>query len=365
MTQFGELASLKERDSFYTRYGNPTFSAVESIIADLERAEGSLVFSSGMAAITTALLAVLRSGDHVVAQLDLYGGTFDFLKHWAPQFGIEATFVDTESIADFSSAIRPTTRAIFVETPTNPTLKLVDLESIGELGKRHQVLTFIDNTFATPINQRPIELGIDVVLHSATKYLGGHSDLVCGAVAGGRQFIAKLREARVAFGGTMDPHASWLLLRGMKTLAIRVKQQNENALRVAEFLEEHPLVQRVFYPFLESYPRVALARKQMSGGGGILSFEIRGGAEDAQHFAESLNLFYLAGSLGGVESLATIPGLTTHAMVSEEDRMRMGVTSQLIRLAIGIEHADDLIADLKQAFVRVASAERERSVAGA
>jgi cystathionine beta-lyase/cystathionine gamma-synthase len=362
-SDFEEQVRLREGNSFYTRYGNPTHAVVESAMADLEGADAALVFSSGMAAITTALLAVLGSGDHIVAQRELYGGTFDFLTNWAPRFGIEVTFVDAESTAEFSSAIQLNTKIIFVETPTNPTLKLVDLESIGALGKRREVLTFIDNTFATPINQRPIELGIDVVLHSATKYLGGHSDIVCGAVAGAKEFIIKLREARITFGGTMDPHASWLLLRGLKTLAIRVERQNENALRVAEFLEKHRLVKRVHYPFLNSHPNFTLARKQMSGGGGLLSFEIHGGAEDARHFVESLNLFSLAGSFGGVESLATIPALTSHAMLSQEDKLRTGVTNQLIRLAVGVEHADDLISDLKHAFEFLATEDHEPAAA--
>lgn len=336
---------------------------MESAIADLEGADAALVFSSGMAAITTAFLAVLGSGDHIVAQRELYGGTFDFLTNWAPRFGIEITFVDAESTAEFSSAIRLNTKIIFVETPTNPTLKLVDLESIGALGKRREVLTFIDNTFATPVNQRPIELGIDVVLHSATKYLGGHSDIVCGAVAGAKEFIIKLREARITFGGTMDPHASWLLLRGLKTLAIRVERQNENALRVAEFLEKHRLVKRVHYPFLNSHPNFTLAQTQMSGGGGLLSFEIHGGAEEARHFVESLNLFSLAGSFGGVESLATIPALTSHAMLSQEDKLKTGVTNRLIRLAVGVEHADDLISDLKHAFECLATEDHEAAAA--
>jgi cystathionine beta-lyase/cystathionine gamma-synthase len=244
-------------------------------------------------------------------------------------------------------------------------MKLVDLESITALAKQHKLLTFIDNTVATPINQRPIEFGIDVVIHSATKYLGGHSDLVCGAVAGPQEFIARLREARITFGGVMDPHASWLLLRGVKTLALRVEQQNKNGLRVAEYLEKHPLVKEVYYPFLGSHPLVALARKQMSGGGGLLSFEIQGSGKDAKRLVESLTLFSLAGSLGGVESLATIPALTSHAMLSQEDKLRTGVTDQLIRLAIGIEHADDLISDLRQAFEKVATEKRKPSTATA
>jgi len=242
---------------------------------------------------------------------------------------------------------------LYLESPTNPTLRVVDLKKVSAIAKRHGITTLIDSTFATPINQRPAEFGIDLVMHSGTKYFGGHSDLICGIIAGRRDLIDNIWESRTVLGPCMDPHAAWLLLRGIKTLAVRGQQQNENALRVAQFLARHPKVRSVHYPFLEDHPQRALAMEQMRGGGGVLSFEVEGSGDDARRIAESLNLFTLAPSLGGVDSLVTIPVLTSHAMISPELRAKMGVTEQLIRLSVGIENADDLIADLEQALAAV------------
>src|SRR6266852_1517817 len=349
-------------DMFYTRYGNPTHTAVEAAIAELEGADAALLFASGMGAITTSILALVKSGDHIVAQRDIYGGVTKFLSQWLPKLGVETTFVDTTEYDQHARAIRPNTRLIHLESPTNPTLRVVDLRKVAALAKQHNLITLIDITFATPINTRPADYGIDLVMHSGTKYFGGHADLICGIVAGRRDLIQKIHETRTTLGGTMDPHAAWLLLRGMKTLALRVQRQNENALRVAQFLAQHPKVRRVHYPFLEGHPQRALAMEQMAGGGGVLSFEVDGSGEDARHLSESLNLFTLAPSLGGVDSLVSLPVLTSHAMISAEQRQKMGVTEQLIRLSVGIESAEDLLADLEQALTVVTPAPQQVAV---
>ena len=340
-------------DMFYTRYGNPTHTVAESAIAELEGTDAALLFASGMNAITTTIISLLKSGDHIVAQRDIYGGATKFLSQWLPKLGIETTFVDTNEYDQHARAIRPNTRLLYLESPTNPTLRVVDLRKVVAIARDHKLITLIDSTFATPINQRPADFGIDLVMHSGTKYFGGHSDLICGIVAGRRDLVEQIHSTRTTLGGTMDPHAAWLLLRGIKTLALRVQRQNLNALRVAQFLARHSKVRRVNYPLLEDHPQHALALEQMQGGGGVLSFEVDGGGEDAKRLSESLNLFTLAPSLGGVDSLVSIPVLTSHAMISSEQRARMGVTEQLIRLSVGIENADDLIADLEQALAIV------------
>jgi len=349
-------------DMFYTRYGNPTNTVVEAAVAELEGADAALLFASGMGAITTSILALLKSGDHIVAQRDIYGGATKFFSQWLPRLGIETTFVDTIEYDQHARAIQPNTRLLYLESPTNPTVRIVDLRKAAALAKKHALITMIDSTFATPINQRPVEFGIDLVMHSGTKYLGGHSDVICGIMAGRKDLIEKIHEARTTLGGVMDPHAAWLLLRGIKTLAVRVQRQNENALRVAQFLDQHSGVRHVYYPFLEGHPQRAVAMEQMGGGGGIVSFEVDGTGGDARHLAESLRLFTLAPSLGGVDSLVCIPVLTSHAMISAEHRQKMGVTEQLIRLSVGIENADDLIADLEQAFAAMSSSHQHAQV---
>src|SRR5256885_1274356 len=269
-------------DMFYTRYGNPTHTAVASRIAELEGADAALLFASGMNAITTSIMALVKAGDHIVAQRDIYGGVTKFLSMWLTKLGVETTFVDTTDYAQHASAIRPNTKILYLESPTNPTLRIVDLPKAVAIAKEHSLITMIDSTFATPINQRPTEFGIDLVMHSGTKYFGGHSDLICGIVAGRHDLVQKIHESRTVLGSCMDPHAAFLLLRGIKTLAVRVQRQNENALRVAEFLRAHPKVKRVHYPFLEGHPQRALAMEQMAGGGGVLSFEVDGTGDDAR-----------------------------------------------------------------------------------
>jgi cystathionine gamma-synthase len=357
-----EQVRVADTDMFYTRYGNPTHTTVENAIAELEGTDSALLFASGMNAITTSILALVKSGDHIVAQRDLYGGATKFLSMWLPKLDIETTFVDTTDYDQYARAIRPNTKLLYLETPTNPTLRVVDLRKAVALARERGLMTLVDSTFATPINTRPAEFGIDVVLHSGTKYLGGHADLTCGVAAGRRDLIAKIRETRITLGGVMDPHAAFLLLRGIKTLAVRVDRQNESALQIAEFLSRHSKVRSVNYPFLQGHPQRSLAMEQMKGGGGMLSFEVEGTGDDAKRLSEALRLFTLATSLGGVESLVSIPVITSHAMISPEHRQKMGVTEQLIRLSVGIENTDDLIADLEQALAAVVPAPQHVSV---
>lgn len=350
VTDSDEQLRATGTDVFYTRYGNPTHTAAEKRIAELEGADASLLFASGMNAITTSILALVKSGDHIVAQSDIYGGVTKFLSTWLPKMGVETTFVDTTDYEQHVRAIRPNTKLLYLESPTNPTLRVVDLRKTAAIAREHGLISAIDGTFGTPINQRPIEYGIDLVLHSGTKYFSGHTDLICGVAAGRKDLIDVIRSTRTTLGGVMDPHAAFMLLRGIKTLAVRVQRQNESALRIAEFLSAHPKVRSVNYPFLKDHPQRTLAIAQMKGGGGVLSFEVEGSGEDAQRVSEALRLFTLAPSLGGAESLVSIPVLTSHAMISAEHRKKMGVTEQLVRLSVGIEHVDDLIADLNQAL---------------
>jgi cystathionine beta-lyase/cystathionine gamma-synthase len=344
---------LTGSDSYYTRYGNPTNTVAEKTVAELEGVDTALTFSSGMGAITTTIMALLKAGDHIVSQRDVYGGTHKFLSQWLPRLGVETTFVDPTDYAQHERAIRPNTKLLYLESPTNPGLRVVDLKAAATLAKERGLTSMIDSTFGTPINQHPAEYGIDLIMHSGTKYLSGHTDLICGVVAGRRELMEKILATRTTLGNCMDPHASWMLVRGLKTLAVRVARQNENALRVADFLEQHAKVRRVHYPFLKSHPQNALALRQMSGGGGMVTFEVEGTGDDARHASEGLRLFTLAPSLGGVESLVSIPVLTSHLMVPADERDRMGVTEQMIRLSVGIENAEDLIADLEHALEAV------------
>jgi cystathionine gamma-synthase len=353
VTDNDEQLRVTPTDHFYTRYGNPTNSVAEKTIAELEGVDAALTFASGMGAITTTILALLQTGDHIVAQCDIYGGATKFLAQWLPKLGIETTLVDTTDYDQHERAVRPDTKLLYLESPTNPILRIVDLKRAAAIAQRHKLISMIDGTFGTPINQHPAEFGIDLVMHSGTKYLNGHTDLICGVVAGRGDLIEKIHSTRTTLGNCMDPHASWMLVRGLKTLAVRVARQNENALRVAEFLSQHGKVRRVHYPFLKTHPQYALARQQMSGGGGMVSFEVEGTGEDARRVSEAMRLFTLAPSLGGVESLVSIPVLTSHAMIAPEQRKKMGVTEQMIRLSVGIENADDLIADLEHALQAV------------
>jgi cystathionine gamma-synthase len=363
VTDSEQQLRVTHTDMFYTRYGNPTHTVVESAIAELEGTDAALLFASGMCAVTTTVLGLLKSGDHIVSQRDIYGGVTKFFTQWLAKLGIDVTLVDTNDYEQHVRAIRENTKMLYLESPTNPMARIIDLKKVSAIAKQHELISMIDSTFATPINQRPAEFGIDLVMHSGTKYFGGHSDLIAGVVSGRQDLIDKVHETRTTLGGNMDPHAAWLLLRGIKTLAVRVQRQNENALKVAQFLNKHPRVRRVYYPFLEGNEQRGLAMEQMSGGGGVLSFEVDGTGEDARRVAESLRLFTLAPSLGGVDSLVTIPVLTSHAMISAEERRRMGVTEQMIRLSVGIENADDLIADLDHGLSVLAGSREAAEVA--
>ncbi len=355
VTDNEEQIRVTTTDRYYTRWGNPTITLAEQTVAAIEGTEEARVFASGMGAITTTVLALLKAGDHIVAQRDIYGGVTKFFSQWLPKVGIETSFVDTNDFEQAEKAIRPNTRMLYLESPTNPSLRVVDFKKAAALAKKHSLISMIDSTFGTPVNQRPAEYGIDLVMHSGTKYLSGHADLTCGVVCGGRGLIGPIDDSRKTLGNIMDPHAAFLLIRGMKTLAVRVARHNENALRVAEFLEQHRKVRRVHYPFLKSHPEYAIARAQMSGGSGMVTFEVDGTGEDARRVSEAMRLFTLATSLGGVESLVSIPVLTSHAMISAEQRAEMGVTEQMVRLSVGIESADDLIQDLEQALHAVGS----------
>ena len=355
VTDNDEQQRVTTTDRYYTRWGNPTITVAEQAVAAIEGVEAALAFASGMGAITTTLLALLKAGDHIVAQREVYGGVMKFFSEWLPRVGIETTFVDTDDFGQHERAMRANTRMLYLESPTNPSLRVVDVKKAAALARKHKLISMIDSTFATPINQHPAEHGIDLVMHSGTKYLSGHADLTCGVVCGRQALMDQIWETRTTLGNCMDPHAAWMLIRGMKTLAVRVARQNENALRVAEFLGRHGKVRRVHDPFLKSHAQFAIAREQMSGGGGMVTFEVEGTGEDARRVSEAMRLFTLATCLGGVESLVSIPVLTSHAMISAEQRAQMGVNEQMVRLSVGIENGDDLIADLERALEAVGS----------
>ncbi len=334
----------------YGRYGNPTAKIAEKRLANLEGAEGCVVFSSGMSAITTTILTLVRSGDHIVITDDSYKKTLEFCRSYLKQFGVECTIVPFGDYEVLEKAIKKNTRFIFSESPTNPYLNVFDLVKIREIADRHNVLTLIDSTFSTPYNQRPIEFGMDIVLHSATKYLGGHNDILAGAVLGKEKLVEKIRDLHKSMGGLIDPHCCYLLLRGLKTFPLRVKKQNETALKVAEFLEKHPRVRKVYYPFLKSHRHYKIATEQMAGGGGVVTFEIKGNLNSAKRFLDALKLCYIGASLGGVETLITHPALVSYYDCSRKQRYELGITDTLFRLAVGIEDVEDLIDDLGQAL---------------
>lgn len=336
----------------YSRTGNPTRAALENLAAELEGGWAGFAFSSGMAAITS-VLSLFSQGDHLIFTDDLYGGTYRLATKILHRFGLETDFVDTTRVEETEKAIRPNTRAIFVETPTNPLLKITDLQEISRLAQAHSLLLIVDNTFQTPYWQNPMELGADIVLHSATKYLGGHSDVVAGlAIVRTRELGEQLHFIQNAAGAILGPQDAWLLLRGMKTLGIRMEEHERNARQVANFLLEHPKVARVHYPGLPSHPHYELACRQARGFGAMISFDM-GSEEKALHLMDSLRYFTLAESLGAVESLISLPSRMTHASVPVERREALGITPGLVRLSIGLEDIEDLLEDLEQGFKRL------------
>lgn len=328
----------------------PNHRVLAEKLAALENAEAALVTASGMAAITTSLLTLLSTGDHLLAQDCLYGGTHDFVTRDLEKFGISYDFVDANNPESWERKVRPNTRAIYVETISNPLMQVPDLNTVVEFAKAHKLVSLIDNTFASPVNFRPPELGFDLSIHSGTKYLNGHSDIVAGAVIGESGLIEKITHRLNHLGGSLDPHAAFLLHRGVKTLALRVRYQNESALKIAHFLEGHAAVSKVNYPGLESHPQHERAARLFDGFGGMMSFELRDGVDAAESFMHRARLPAIAPSLGGVETLVTRPSTTSHSGMSEEDRRKLGISDGLIRLSVGVESTQDVIEDFRQAL---------------
>jgi cystathionine gamma-lyase len=350
---FASLAKSVKPSEYYSRYGNPTHEQVEAVMAALEGGEAAMVTASGMGAISTSVMCLLDSGDHVVAQRNLYAGTAALLEDVLPRWGVECTFVDQTNAEQWAEALRPNTKLIYAETPANPLMRLTDLQAVAGLGKTRGITTIVDNTFATPINQRPLQYGIDVVIHSATKYLGGHSDLTAGVIIGSPAFIELAWRFHIVMGAALSPFDAWLLLRGLRTLGLRVERHNQNALMLARFFESHPKIERVNYPGLESHPQHELAREQMSGFTGIISVELRGGYETAARFIASLKLGSYAASLGGFETLLVQPAAMWGDTLTDAQRSAMGVGESLVRISVGLEDERDLIGDFSQALERV------------
>lgn len=335
--------------TLYPRYFNtPNQKAVIEKLAALENGEDGIIFSSGMAAILTSIFAMLQKGDHAIFQRELYGGTFHAVINEIPRYGMDYTLVEGSDPENFKKAIRPETRVIYIETPSNPTLKITNIKAVASIAKSHGITSIIDNTFASPVNQNPIDFEIDVVAHSGTKYIGGHSDICCGAAVASKKLIQKIRESAIHFGGSLDAYTCWLVERSLKTIVLRVRQQNQNAMFIAQHLKSDSRIGCVYYPGLPDHPDHALAKAQMPGGfGGMLSFEVK---RDAHLFIRNLKLIKRAISLGGVESTVTSPAKTSHVKMNAAERAAIGVTDNLVRFSVGIEDAQDLLADIQQAL---------------
>jgi cystathionine beta-lyase/cystathionine gamma-synthase len=342
-------AEGKSKAYIYTRYGNPTLAIAEQKIAALEGAEAAVVTASGMAAISSALLGALKCGEELISTAQLYGGTYRLMRDVFSDLGIKVHHVGTD-LAGIEKLVNSRTRVLYVESPTNPTVRLVDVEKAAQFAKKHKLVSIIDNTFATPVLQQPIKLGYDMVVHSATKALAGHSDVIAGVAVGNKKWMERVQHMVIYLGGSMDPEAAYLVNRGIKTLGLRVRKQCENAMAVAKFLEKHPKVGSVFYPGLASHPDHKLAKRQMRGFGSMLAFDMKGGLPAARRVCDRVQLFLLAASLGGVESLVVLPAYTSHYNMTAEELARGGVTPGMVRVSIGIEDAEDLIADLQQAL---------------
>ncbi len=346
-----ELAAEIAPATFYTRYGSPNTKQAEALLAALEDAEAALAVGSGMAAITIALMANLKAGDHVIAQNTHYTSALWLLQHTLPSFGVEVTQVDQRDTEAFARALRPNTKVIYTESPTNPTMDLTDLRATAAIAHSAGALAITDNTFASSYNQRPLEMGYDLVLHSATKYLNGHADVTAGVILGSEKLLAEAWEYLRVYGPVLHPFEAWLLRRGMQTYGLRMAVHNRNALQVAQFLESHPAVSHVYYPGLESHPQHELAKRQMKGGfGGMLAFEMKGGYDAAYRAIGRTEVCILAVSLGGIETLITHPASMIHSHQSDEERERAGISPSLIRLSVGIEEVEDIIEDLDKAL---------------
>lgn len=340
----------KHKGYEYSRTGNPTRTALEKNLATLENGKYGVAFASGMAAIS-AVITLLKNGDHVVVSDDVYGGTYRLFQQILTNFGLEFTYVDARDVQNIRKGIKPNTKMIWLETPTNPLLKLTDIKEASELAKEKNVLCVVDNTFITPYYQNPLDLGADIVVHSTTKYIGGHSDVIGGAaITSDEKVHEKLKLIQNSVGAVPGMFDCWLMLRGVKTLPIRMERQNYNATKIAEYLEKNPKVSKVIYPGLKSYPQHNLAKKQMRGFGGMVTFELKGGFEAAKKLLTHVNIIALAVSLGGVESLISHPGTMTHAAIPREERLSRGLTDGMVRLSVGIEDVEDLIGDLEKAL---------------
>jgi methionine-gamma-lyase len=342
-------AEGKSSAYIYTRYGNPSFKVVQDKIARLEGGEAAMITASGMAAISSALLAALQAGDEVISTGQLYGGTYRLMRDILPRMGIRARHVGTD-LSGIESLVTPRTRAFYVESPTNPTLRLVDLRKAVDFARKHRLVSIIDNTFASPALQQPLRLGFDIVVHSATKYLSGHSDIIAGAAAGSAEWMEKVRQMVIYLGGSIDPEAAFLLDRGIKTLHVRMERHCRNAMVIARFLARHPKVAQVHYPGLASHPDHRLARRQMRDFGGMLAFDVKGGLAAARRVCDRVRLFLLAASLGGTESLVVLPMYTSHYHMGAKELQAAGVSPGTVRVSVGLEDVEDLIADLKQAL---------------
>ena len=338
----------------YTRIGNPTIRGLEKNIAELENGFDGIATSSGMSAITTVYNALLSAGSHIVSTASVYGPARGVLEQDFSRFGVEASFVNTANLDEITAAIKPNTKVLYIETPANPTMELTDIAACAAIAKKHNLLLVVDNTFCTPYLQKPLDLGADIVFHSVTKFINGHADIVGGIViAKEEEVYKKLRHAMVYMGCNMDPHQAYLVLRGVKTLSIRVERNQENAMKVAQFLENHPKISWVKYPGLESFPQYELAKRQMSGPGSMISFGVKGGLEAGKKLMDNVHLALLAVSLGGVETLIQHPASMTHAAVSKENKLKAGITDDLVRFSVGIEDVNDIINDLKHALEHV------------
>ena len=348
----GAAIHSEEKDGYYYgRLGNPTQRALEAAVVDLENGEAALALASGMAAISAAIFTLVKTGEHIVAPQSMYATTTNFLHHVKERFSIDTTFIDATDPENYRDAIRPETRLFWIETPTNPLVLITDIGAVTSIAREHGIATVADNTFATPYNQRPLELGVDAVIHSATKYLGGHSDLTAGVLVGRHDVVEAARHgANKFYGGNIAPQVAWLVIRGIKTLALRMERHNSNALTIANMLADHPKVEAVFYPGLESHANHEIAKQQMPGGyGGMIGLDV-GSVVSGKAFANAVRLCTLATSLGGVETILQHSASMTHAPIPREDRLKAGITDGLIRLSVGVEDVNDIMADLTQAL---------------
>ncbi|MBH8602854.1 PLP-dependent aspartate aminotransferase family protein [Thermoactinomyces sp. CICC 10522] len=348
--EFADMAGTPRHPQYYTRYGNPVHERVKKVMAELEGTETALVTGSGMGAIATTLLSLVSAGDHVIAQTRHYMSTAKIMDEMLPRFGVEVTLVEQADVSAFAAAIRPNTKLIMVESPANPSLVVTDLAAVAELARPRGIIIVADNTFASPINQRPHELGADVVVHSATKYLGGHHDLTAGVICTSEELAERIWHTHISIGSVLSPMDAWLLLRGLRTLPMRIERINANALALAKFLEEQPQIERVYYPGLPSHPQHELAKRQMSGFGGMIAFAIKGGYEATARFVSALKLSLNAVSLGGVDSLVVHTAAMWGGVMNEEQMRTAGIPPNFVRYSVGIEHIDDLKADVLQAL---------------